>query len=153
MVAELVRALAFLYLHTRASSTVLPCQCVGPTLPSVAAYKGQDQLPIPHTLRTGSPVPLPTGPAPLLSRQGPEPAFLSAIASEGAGLAFPPSCSQGHLSGLLQVARGNHSPTHATSQQTNGRTSSPMVSPALGGHGRRPAHPCPLHQGQHCCAI
>lgn len=55
-----------LFIHTtRASSTVLPSQDMSPPLPCVAAYEGQDLLP-----QDWLTCALPTGPAPLLPRQG-----------------------------------------------------------------------------------
>jgi hypothetical protein len=74
-------------LASGASSTVLPSWCVGPTLPSAAAWGGLGQVSLlwdpwgwlTHNFTIRARLP----------RQGAGPAFLSATACEGAGLARP----------------------------------------------------------------
>jgi hypothetical protein len=133
---------------------MLPIQSSGSTFPSTSACKrlgqffpfsylqhGRGWLTCAFTIKASSTVVCCPS-----KKQGP---LSRVLASEGAGVALPLSCSH-QLSQLQEWLcgweGGNHSCTYTTSQQSV-RASSPELSPS------GLAHQCPHHPYQLFCAI
>lgn len=133
---------------SRVSSTGFPSQSAEPTLPSAVVYKGLSQLSCSHTLRAGSPIHTPSGPAiPYCSG---EVQVLSTVAGKRPGkLSFshePEPILLTTMGGEEQVGKASlPHPCHLC--QTRGRASSLKILPS------GLAQLCPCHQGQHSWAV